>query len=204
MNSALLNPEPDIALSAFFFPKSLEFRQAEAHELEPAAALICQSFYALDTPLFLLAPLIQWGIWQDLSQRQRQAKAGYGCFVATHPQAKRILGVIEVELRSLDPNRPDKTAVPCPYLSNLAVHSDYRRQGIGQRLINTVEDWLRQHQHQEVYLHVLASNRIAQSLYQQLGYQWRATDAHWLLPRRLLLSKTLSLIPPFQAPSSSS
>lgn len=194
MNSALLNPEPDnIALSAGLPLRGLEFRRASPDELQPAATLICQSFYAMDTPIFLAAPLIQWGIWQDLSQRQRQAKAGYGCFVATHSQTEQILGVIEVELRSLEPNRPYQTGVAHPYLSNLAVHPGYRRQGIGQGLITTVEAWLRQHRQPAVYLHVLASNTIAQSLYQRLGYQLYATDAHWLLPTRLLLGKKLSV-----------
>ncbi|AFY62078.1 GNAT family N-acetyltransferase [Synechococcus sp. PCC 6312] len=179
-------------MSASLLPRSLEFRQAQTNELEAAAALICQSFYALDTLLFLVAPLIQWGIWQDLNQRQRQGKQGYGCFIATHPQTAHLLGVVEVELRLLESNFPYKKGIPRPYLSNLAVHPDYRRQGIGQQLIQTVEAWLIQHQHPEVYLHVLASNTIAQGLYQQLGYQLRATDAHWLLPTRLLLSKTLS------------
>lgn len=179
-------------MSASLFPRFLEFRQAQTRELESVAALICQSFYALDTPLFLVAPIIQWGIWQDLAQRQRQAKAGYGCFVATYPQTDRLLGVVEVELRILEPNRAYKTGVPQPYLSNLAVHPDFRRQGIGQQLIQTVEAWLMEHHHREVYLHVLASNTIAQGLYQQLGYQLRTTDVHWLLPTRLLLCKTLS------------
>jgi ribosomal protein S18 acetylase RimI-like enzyme len=170
---------------------AVDCRLAQAPELAEAAAVICQSFYPLDSVLGLVAPLLQWGIEQDLRQRQRQNLAGYGCFISTHRETGQILGVVEVELKILSRQSPYRMGQPQPYLSNLAVHPDYRQQGLGQRLIQTVETWVKQQGHVHIYLHVLAQNQAALRLYRQLGYQLRVTDEHWLFPTRLLLFKIL-------------
>lgn len=166
-------------------------RLAQAPELAEAAAVICQSFYPVNSILGLMRFILAWGVWQDLRQRQHQAQAGYGCFVVIHQQTSKVLGVVEVELKILSRQSPYRIGQPQPYLSNLAVHPDYRQQGLGQQLMQTVETWVKSQGHRQIYLHVLAHNHAALKLYRQLGYQLQATDEHWLFPTRLLLFKTL-------------
>ena len=55
-------------------------------------------------------------------------------------------------------------------MMNLAVHPDYRRQGVGEKLVNTLIDALSQAQVHSLTLEVRASNAPAKALYQKLGF----------------------------------
>ena len=55
-------------------------------------------------------------------------------------------------------------------MMNLAVHPDYRRQGVGEQLVNTLIDALSQAQVHSLTLEVRASNAPAKALYQKLGF----------------------------------
>ncbi len=55
-------------------------------------------------------------------------------------------------------------------MMNLAVHPDFRRQGIGEALVNGLIDALGQRGSSSLTLEVRASNLPAQKLYQKLGF----------------------------------
>ena len=55
-------------------------------------------------------------------------------------------------------------------MMNIAVHPDYRRQGIGEKLIDTLAYELKQRGSRCLTLEVRASNMPALALYQKLGF----------------------------------
>jgi ribosomal protein S18 acetylase RimI-like enzyme len=84
-----------------------------------------------------------------------------------------------------------------PYISNLAVHSNWRNQGIAQQLLQTCEQITGQWGYPDIYLHVLDNNIAALNLYQKLGYQCQPHESNrnlgfWPKPQRRLLYKSLA------------
>ncbi len=53
---------------------------------------------------------------------------------------------------------------------NIAVKNEYRKQGIGEKLMQEIIDFLRLEKKENVFLEVRKSNLPAQSLYQKLGF----------------------------------
>ena len=60
------------------------------------------------------------------------------------------------------------------HLITIDVHPDFRRQGLGRRLMEEVEARARQRQVRRTHLQVAVDNRAAQSLYESLGFTVRA------------------------------
>ena len=58
-------------------------------------------------------------------------------------------------------------------IHNIAVHADFRRQGIGQALLQRVLEQARKRNSSRVTLEVRISNIVAQSLYQSVGFMVR-------------------------------
>jgi ribosomal protein S18 acetylase RimI-like enzyme len=56
-------------------------------------------------------------------------------------------------------------------LLNQYVADPYRGQGLGRRLMETAEEWAGQQGLQRISLSVGAHNKLAQKLYETLGYQ---------------------------------
>lgn len=56
-------------------------------------------------------------------------------------------------------------------MMNVAVHPDYRRQGIGERLIMALTDALKDRGSRCLMLEVRASNDPAKKLYEKMGFQ---------------------------------
>lgn len=56
------------------------------------------------------------------------------------------------------------------HLANVAVHSDWRRQGIGRQLMAAMMRWAAERGGSSVYLEVRASNEVAQRFYAGLGF----------------------------------
>ncbi|MBI5682628.1 MAG: ribosomal protein S18-alanine N-acetyltransferase [Deltaproteobacteria bacterium] len=57
------------------------------------------------------------------------------------------------------------------HILNIAVHPDYRRKGIGKRLIKFIMDFLLNKSTRAVYLEVRDSNTAAQKLYRGFGFR---------------------------------
>ena len=73
------------------------------------------------------------------------------------------------------------------YLQHLAVHPDYRRQGLGRRLVQRCLDALAAAGVDKCHLMVLADNRDAAEYWTHLGWELRS-DLH-------LMSHTISGVP---------
>ena len=56
------------------------------------------------------------------------------------------------------------------HITNVAVHPDYRGQGIGRRLLLAIEEIALARGHRRMTLEVRTSNTVAQHLYRKLGY----------------------------------
>jgi ribosomal protein S18 acetylase RimI-like enzyme len=79
-----------------------------------------------------------------------------------------VIGFVDLD------NRPATRRIdpPRPYLSDLAVHLDYRRQGIATTLIETCQDMvLQQWQAKELYIRVERANHVAVQMYQRFDYR---------------------------------
>ncbi len=84
-----------------------------------------------------------------------------------------------------------------PYLSNFAIRTDYRRQGIGRLLLRSCEATVGERGFTDLYLHVLKDNYPARQLYNGAGYRLQQADPFWkswLFQRsqRLLLHKSIA------------
>ena len=56
-------------------------------------------------------------------------------------------------------------------MMNIAVHPDYRRQGIAENLVSTLVEALREKGNHSLMLEVRVSNKPARTLYEKLGFQ---------------------------------
>ncbi len=150
----------------------------------------------------LLLPLLRMGVYEDLRYRLRSSQLSeYICLVAiaTAPEEtvnhSTLVGTVEVTLRSNSPFQ--LRSLPYPYLSNLAVRTEARRQGVAQRLLTACERMASERGFHELYLHVLENNHAAMQLYFKAGYELRQADTFWWCclfnqPRKLLLYKRLA------------
>ena len=104
--------------------------------------------------------------------------------VAQEESSRRTVGCAELSLRRLDGRLPGEFAVPPlfmdngggvpvgAYVSNLCAAPDYRRRGLGTRLLHTCEwvvasEWALP----AVHLHVDMANNAARALYTRAGYE---------------------------------
>lgn len=172
-------------------------------------------------PLPWYYPLLKLSIQADLHQRIRQSSGQSGsnryappedyiCWVAVTPSApEEILGTIELSLRSggawQSQSQPSCSGLPgfwlhhssrSPYISNLAVCSSCRRQGVARQLLETCRQTATQWGQTEIFLHVLENNEPARQLYASAGYQLQRPDPSWETwlfqqSQRLLLRRPL-------------
>jgi len=56
------------------------------------------------------------------------------------------------------------------HITNLAVHPDFRRRGVGERLMRAIMDYARSKGAKRITLEVRVSNLGAQKLYEKLGF----------------------------------
>ncbi|MBE9162944.1 GNAT family N-acetyltransferase [Tychonema sp. LEGE 06208] len=189
-------------LSAF------SIRVAVSNDLTQLADVLAVSFHSRQGLVEWVYPVLRLGIYEDLKNRLRSKAEHYICLVAElvsreegmqnyrSPRLGSVAGTIEMALRARFPWQIPSSDYP--YLSNLAVHPEYRRQGVAQQLLSNCEDTAREWGFSEIYLHVLENNHAARQLYYQAGYRLQQVDWHWThwlfgQPRRLFLRKQISL-----------
>jgi ribosomal protein S18 acetylase RimI-like enzyme len=56
------------------------------------------------------------------------------------------------------------------YISSLMVHPDFRRKGLGAKLMNTTLNYIKKRKSTRAVLHVRLNNQAAKSLYHKLGF----------------------------------
>jgi ribosomal-protein-alanine N-acetyltransferase len=57
------------------------------------------------------------------------------------------------------------------HVMNIAVHPKFRKQGLGEKLLNHVHEFGKKHEIKFAYLEVRQTNDSAQKLYEKLGYR---------------------------------
>jgi ribosomal protein S18 acetylase RimI-like enzyme len=161
-------------------------------DLKELVEILSHSFHQSVALSSWLSPLLKLGISEDIRSRLQTKNPHYRCFVAIleiPAQGSKIVGTVEVSLR----HRLLFT-VSAPYIANLAVAQEYRRQGIARKLLlqceQTAQDW----GFSELSLHVLENNLAAQELYFQDGYRLDTVEnslGSWLFnqPRQFYLKK---------------
>lgn len=171
-------------------------RAAQLKDVTSLAEILADSFHSRVGMMRWFYPLFRMGIQEDLRSRLRSLPADYLCLVAGKGVGGtyQLSGTVEMTLRSAYPFQPRKSQYL--YLSNLAVRTDCRRQGIAQRLLAACEQIALEWGFQALYLHVLENNHQARRLYFKMGYHLQQVDPDLssLLggPRRLLLCKQLN------------
>jgi len=184
-------------------------RVAALNDLTQLPDILAMSFYSREGFVEWIYPVLRLGIYEDLKNRLRSKVEHYICLVAdlvsreegtqkvrSHRRDQCITGTIEMALRSRFPWQIPSSDYP--YLSNLAVHPEYRRQGVAQLLHSNCEDTAKEWGFSEIYLHVLENNHPARQLYYQAGYRLQQVDWNWTCwvfgqPRRLFLRKQIVL-----------
>lgn len=175
-------------------------RAAQPRDLSDLAGILTESFHPYTGLTRWLSPLLRMGIYEDLRNRLRSPSPNYLCLVAVdatrqYPGSGEYLaGTVEVALRSTHPWQ--LRSFQYPYLSNLAVRAECRRQGAAQQLLSTCERLVLDWGFEDLYLHVLENNHQARRLYAKAGYRLQQTDYNWGCwlfgqPQRLFLHKHL-------------
>eukprot|EP00521_Asterionellopsis_glacialis_P006739 CAMPEP_0195282124 /NCGR_PEP_ID=MMETSP0707-20130614/1142_1 /TAXON_ID=33640 /ORGANISM="Asterionellopsis glacialis, Strain CCMP134" /LENGTH=234 /DNA_ID=CAMNT_0040341077 /DNA_START=522 /DNA_END=1226 /DNA_ORIENTATION=- len=99
-----------------------------------------------------------------------------------------IVGFVDIDAR---PPKQSRTDPPRPYLSDLCIHPQYRRQGIARALIQQCEETVQQlFQKDELYIRVEQDNEAARSMYDDLGYQHQVHDIFGVRDTTMLLHRS--------------
>lgn len=186
-------------------------RPATSQDLRTLSEILAASFHETQGWRTWLLPLIRLGIYEDLRHRLRSSYHPHACLVAIDgdrprlhngpdgpwaSQGDRLLGTVELSLKSPSVTAWHMNGLSYPYISNLAVRPQARRCGVARQLLTACEQTALEWGFRDVYLHVLDNNLPARALYTQLGYRLRRVELTWGTtwfgqPRQLLLSKSL-------------
>ncbi|ARV63153.1 GNAT family N-acetyltransferase [Nostocales cyanobacterium HT-58-2] len=175
-----------------------QIRAATPTDLTGVAQIIAESFHSQNGLLGWLFPLLRLGIHEDLRHRLASPAPHHVCLIAVDPNAHAasdLVGTVELGMRFGDAWA--QVGRGFPYLSNLAVHPKYRRQGAASGLLTACEKVALSWGFQDLYLHVLENNHQARQLYLKLGYQVHKVESHlntFFLgrSRQILLHKRLN------------
>jgi GNAT superfamily N-acetyltransferase len=177
---------------------SFQIRLGQERDVLKVSNILATSFYR-KCPQWLY-PLAVWSISLDLGVRLLDSSPYYACLVAISELNFEAIATLEVSLRAI----PNLDAIPWinwqtsqqPYISNFAVHPQWRRLGVGLKLLTASEQKVRSWGFKNIYLHVANNNQAALNLYKLSGYQIYRVDPEFSLNpfancQRLLLRKSL-------------
>lgn len=185
---------------------NLIVRPARHQDLSAMAEILADSFHPPRGIGQWLHPLMRLGIYEDLRNRLRLASNNYLCLVAAIQvvsgtvKQNCLAGTVEMALRSpggaIAPSPWGDRGKQYPYISNLAVKAEFRRQGVARELLLACDRAALEWGMPDLYLHVLENNHQARQLYLQAGYKVQKVESNGLArllcqPRKLFLHKHL-------------
>lgn len=197
--SSPLTPDPCFHAGYSVNGSQLQIRSAKLGDISALADVLAESFHARGGLLGWVYPILRLGIYEDLRTRLTSPAERYLCLVAVAVDPvslkEQLVGTVEMGLRSRYPWQL-AIATRYPYLSNLAVHPQFRRLGLARHLLIQCEQTAKLWGFSSIYLHVLENNRPARRLYYKLGYRLQDIDPSWdsilfKQPRRFFLRKRL-------------
>ncbi|MEM9213470.1 MAG: GNAT family N-acetyltransferase [Cyanobacteria bacterium P01_F01_bin.150] len=157
----------------------IAIRNAQPSDINDLSVLLLHSFnHGLgESNNRWMQMLIQLSIQADLNHRintpSRYQSTQHRCLVAVNPSDENtILGTVEVSIQ----RHYLWSSSRYVYLSNLAVQTNYRRQGIAYELLQRCELVGKSWGLGDMYLHVREDNRAARQLYERCGYQIQRID----------------------------
>jgi ribosomal protein S18 acetylase RimI-like enzyme len=178
---------------------SVHIRLATLDDINQIAEVLIRSFHNFSDLIWWLYPLMKLGVCEDLRNRFQADNPYYKCIVAVIPAdlstgtREQIIGTVELSVRT---KYHWLGKEECPYLANLAVSKDYRRKGIGNKLLKHCDQITVGWGFQQIQLHVLADNTQAQELYWKNNYKIKQVETNLYSlfvtsQRRLLLTKSI-------------
>jgi ribosomal protein S18 acetylase RimI-like enzyme len=177
-----------------------QIRAATSADFSDIAQIIAESFHSQKGLWSLTFPLFRLGIYEDLRYRLSSMTPRQVCLVAVDTSLNgnnKVLATIEISLRFRDNWTNVRQCFP--YLSNLAVHPQYRRYGLASSLLLSCEQICLDWGFKDLYLHVLENNHQARQLYCKLGYRVQKFEYQWHSfffhsSRQIFLHKHLSQV----------
>ncbi len=171
-------PEPVTDAAAKSSNCKFQIRAATPADLTSVAQIVAESFHSQNGLWGWAFPLLRLGIYEDLRHRLASPLPHHVCLVAVSINVPTsLVGTVELGVRFSD--SWTQTSKSFPYLSNLAVHPKYRRQGAASKLLQACEKVVCEWGFQDLYLHVLEDNQQARQLYLQMGYEVHKTESNW-------------------------
>lgn len=176
-----------------------QIRTATTSDFSDVAQIIAESFHSQKGLWGWAFPLLRLGIYEDLRHRAASPAPHHACLVAidtVDDNNSELSGTLELGIRFNDSWK--QSGKNFPYLSNLAVHPKYRRQGVASRLLLASEEIVLSWGFQDLYLHVLESNYQARQLYFNSGYrvhqvESNLTNSLFRRSRQILLHKHVNV-----------
>jgi len=79
--------------------------------------------------------------------------------------------VVAYSLSQINKRPPLFKEIDYGYIYDLAVKSEYRRKGIGEKMLGEILGWFKSHQIDRIELMVLAKNQVALSFWEKHGFK---------------------------------
>jgi len=190
---------PILGLGAIFLrPRGILIRpsQGEVNDLESAAKFFTLAFWqskATATESVSNTQLLSLEKRQKAEFRRRYGQTGA-------PQDRRaelilcknskgeVIGCAGIEVDNVSTASGKSIGrLKAPLMSNLAVGKQFRRKGLAEDLVKSVEDLvLKEWGYDECFLFVEKKNRAAVKLYRKLGYKvaWEDDESSSLVPNK--------------------
>jgi ribosomal protein S18 acetylase RimI-like enzyme len=190
--------QPSVTSASDSTDSKLQIRAVAPADLTDVTQIIAESFHKPNGLWGWTYPIMRLGIYEDLKHRLASSAPHHICLVAvdTSRTIDNLMGTVELGVRFNDACAAANKSFP--YLSNLAVHPSYRRQGAASGLLMGCEKLASHWGFQDIYLHVLEDNHQARQLYLKFGYRVLKVETNWNThffrrARQILLHKHLSV-----------
>ncbi|MGB3755184.1 MAG: GNAT family N-acetyltransferase [Rivularia sp. (in: cyanobacteria)] len=179
---SLPSHQKPVAVATNRITSGFQIRLCTAADLADVAQIIAESFHSRHGIWGWAFPLLRLGIYEDLRHRLAIEAPHHVCLVVVDTSDRansNLVATVELSVRLGDTWTYTGTRKSFAYLSNLAVHPQYRRQGAARALLTSCEKVAAEWGFKDLYLHVLENNHQARQLYFKLGYRMHQIDSNW-------------------------